>query len=635
MPSSKYKTALEDPGSKLVEVLSPDELGLFGYPGGSEVATIWKEITEFKANALDLWGLDWERHVPHPDKAKINILFQYLFGIVLWWYQLKVVYSPFSSVLVRGARGCGKTIFLALLGAIYTAFRPGGDWLAAAPTVDQVMKQHQAVLEMGLNDPEGKRDFRHLFIVDHAKHPHGRIDFRSWDQYDTGNTGMFRTVGKPNEPGELLRSTEAQLVTLDEMLRDFPSDWAVRVLQGCLRGLNNYKANREPELRNEWQKMGMRFSVEMDFDKRDKLEEEMDQFTIKNHLAKDILTLVAGNAGYPLWPYVLEQRASKGERPWYAPVWLTRDNPAYTKTQRLALEEKYADDPELLAMETEAKRPPPPGTFFTVEQMELLFDSSLDAELMDAVYRLDEDGKPDPIEGYDHKKHRDHGTYKLQFPGELGRMYLGGADGGTYMFPYRGKWVILIADVTEPPYPIVYFESGNLDRRNTGSMEPWLTRLYQILSPEIEPFYTIPRAGLYTDATGLQKDVYELAATWDAQMPVQIYGFEMSQKIGLIAKTQVLLSRGMFRSPMIEQWELELGTYTMPDKEPMAQDIVMALLALTQAVWDIKGQELQKLLGPERIKRLAEKIAYRKRQAAEQRYKHLRYGRHRELRHAR
>jgi hypothetical protein len=86
---------------------------------------------------------------------------------------------------------------------------------------------------------------------------------------------------------------------------------------------------------------------------------------------------------------------------------------------------------------------------------------------------------------------------------------------------------------------------------------------------------------------------------------------------------------------MVEQFEIELGTYMMPDKPPMSQDMVMALLALTQAVWDVKGLELRKFLGPERLKRLYEKIAYQKREARTQRYKHIRYGKGREMRHAR
>lgn len=575
-----------DRSETLLEVLTPDELRLFGYPGDDWAgAHAWREIVDFKHNAQEMFGSAWPDHVPGPKDAPINSVYLYLFGEVLWHYQLKVLYCPVTEAQTIGARGTGKTKMFGLIGGLWTAFNPGNDWMHAAPSKDQADKCYNYILADGAHGLDRGRSFMDLFIIHKKKAPFAELYFRPWDEYDDGSLAMFRSTGKPNEPGELLRSHEVGILTVDEAFRTFLSEWAILVLAGCLRGLNGWRANQKPELKRQWQSMAMEFSMSDDPEEREALEIEMDDFATRNNLAKAGLQWTGGNQSWYRWPTKKQEKAERrGQSEVYAVTWRTVDNPAFTRRQRKEIERKYADDPDTLAMELEAKRPPPPGDIYVVEQIDQLFDAELDRQVIQNTV----DGVP----GYIYATDEDHGVYRFAFPPQANRVYAGGADGGSKRIPGRGKWVIILADITdEPPFPIVYFEMGNVTHLGTGSIMPWLNRLLELTTPEHgDVYYPMAHASLYADATGLQRWVHEVAQTWT--QPVQVYPFTMPSKPGLILKSQLMLTRGVFRSPTVEQWEHELGVYEIPDNPPMEQDIIMSMLALTQAVWDFKGEGL-------------------------------------------
>lgn len=587
---SRFQEKIDDPSATLLDVLTADELKLFGYPGEG-LAHAWREVEEFKANALDLWGLSWPQHVPKARECPLNAIFLYLWREVMWTYQLCVVYSPFASAQILGARGTGKTSFFAKAGATHVGFHPGENWLGCAPSQDQADLQQQIIMSDGTFD-EDKRDFRHLFITHDRSKPHAYLEFRKWDQWDPGSTAKFRSTGKPNEPGELLRSHEVGLITVDEAFRTFLSDWAIRTVAGCLRGLNKWRANQNPRARDKWLEMAMEMDNLDTAADRERHEKKMDDFARKHNMAKLGLMWVGGNAGFFGWPYHLQQMAERGQRPWYAPTWKTKDNPAYTRSQRASLEEKFRNDPDGLAMETEAKRPPPPGQIYTLDQIDGLFSGELDAELIAAV----EAGKP----GYSRQVHEECGVYQFAFPPKRGHIYVGGGDGGTAQIPNRNKWCVMVWDISVRPFQCVYFEMGQVGNKGTGSIIPWLRKLFELCQNDRETYYPIPHAGLWVDSTGLQSHVYETAATWSWSQPVEVWGFDMQMKMPLIMKSQILLSEGLLVSPTVEQWESEMGVYDLPDSPPMEQDIVMAMLAASAAMWEFKHEELHLELSEER-----------------------------------
>lgn len=601
-----YDKRIDDPSVTLIELLTTDELKLLGVPG-QRLGDPFREINEFKRHALDLWGLNWEAHVPDPRKAGINMVYLYFWGEVLWGYQLKVTYCPFSQVQVLGARGTGKTKMFALIGATWVGMHPGNDWLAVAPTKDQVDKQYQTVIEDGRHDMQNRRDFMSLFITHHRRAPFSYLQFRRWDEYDPGSEAWFRSSGKPNEPGELLRSHECGLLTFDEAFRTYQSNWALRVVAGCLRGLNRWRANQRPDLKRQWQDMAMDLSVEDDRKKRKVIEDRMERFANRHGLAKETWSWWGGNAGYSGWPYRLQEAAKEGKRKVFAPTWYTRDNPAFTPSQREDLEAQFANDPDGLAMETEAKRPPPPGDIFGQKQIENLFDGDLDAELMESYSK--------EVPGYRLHQAEDIGIVEYALPWEPGHVYVGGGDGGTQIIPQRGKWVVMVLDVTHlPPWKVVYFRMGNLDKRDQGSHLPWLSCLYNLTNPMSEPFYPMLPRSLFADATGLQRGIFELAATYSEEEPVQLRGFNMTNKIPLIGKLQTILSMNYFKMCTVEQVEKEMGNYSMPDNPPMEQDCISAMLALAASCWYFKEQDLKRLIGPERIRQLQDRFKWQARQ---------------------
>lgn len=581
-----YDPRIDDPKATLLEVLSADELEYFGYPG-SGLSQMWQEIADFRANALDMYGLDWIYKVPTARECRLNGLIRYLWGQVLWGYQLTILYSPFASNLILGARGSGKTTAGGIIGATWTAFHPGNNWLHCGPSKDQVTKCQLVLLNDGIADPDHKRDFRHLFLIDHRTHPHPEVEFRKWDQYDPGSRAFFRTTGKPNEPGELLRSTECGALTFDEAFRAYDSMWAFQVVSGCQRGLNGWRANQKPEARDAWQEMAIDLDSCDDPDKREDMEIELDAYADRMGISKDTWSWIFGNAGFHGWPYRVQEQAQRGERPWYAATWRTKDNPAYTRRQREELIEKYADDPEQLAMEIEAKRPDPPGDIFTLHQIDRLMEEDMTAQVLAGTLKQKR--------GFDYKKSKNFGVIRYAMPASWDRVYVGGVDAGTQQIPARGKWVIVIADITERPFRIVYFEMGNLVKKDCGSMRPCLQRIADLLNPDYKHFYPMAPASLYADATGMQRDIYDVAATWSWEQPIELHGFNMQHKLPLISKFQILLSEGLFRMATVQQVEEELGNYTLPDNQPMKQDTVMAFLALSQAVWDFKGADLAEL----------------------------------------
>lgn len=634
-----------DPNKTLLELLTPDELRLNGYPG-DRYGVAWEEVADFRANALEMFGTPgWIEHVPNPRDSTLNGMMRYLTGEVLWGYQLVPIYCPIREIQILGARGTGKTMWFGLVGGLWTAMNPGNNWLHTAPSKDQAEKAFSDLIGAGMRGYHEGRSLVDLFIANVIWAPHAEITFRSWDKYDPGSLASARSTGKPNEPGELLRSFEVGLHTFDEAFRTFMSAWAKNVLGGCLRGLNEWRANQRPDLKAQWQDTAIEQTMTEDLDERERLEIANDEFAQRNGLAKNTWAIAGGNAGWHGWPYRIQRKAERnGFREVYAVTWETHWNPAFTRTQRKELERKYKDDPDTLEMELYAKRPPPPGQIYVADQVELLFDPSLDDELIKRVTSPDSDeniyiageegeerwGVSGEREGYVYRTHEDHGVYQFAFPYIEGHQYAGGADAGTRRVPERNKWVIMIADITDkPPYPIVYFETGNVTARGMGSIMPWLTRLNDLCSRDGTYYYPMMPGSLYVDATGIQKWIHEVSLTWD--QPIQIYPFSMQQKGSLILKSQLMLSKGIFRSPTVEMWESELGIYDLPDNPPMPQDIVMAFLALCQVVWDFRADGLGLYWDDEMTERAEEAYQYRIVSGAATRLT----GRQREVRNAR
>jgi len=586
----------------LEQILREDEIKLFIEA---------RRDDDFMENGYDLYGDAWEDHVPD----SINVLFQYLFGIILWRYQLSAYYTPLRDIMVHGARGSGKTDAFALILALWTAFNPGHNWLHTAPTKDQSQKAFDSIIRWGRHAQDG-RDFYNMFIVHTRLAPFPDIEIRRWDDIDPSTRFWFRSFGRQGEPMELLRSFEAGRVSADEAFRTQNSDYPLRVLAGCLRGPNHYMMARFPELREEYQDLSYDYSMAHNFDERRAIEERISRFTEEHGLTKRTKFYVFGNVGSETWEWQRFEWGLKNPSRRWSKTWVSSDNPAFSAQQRKDLAQQFEEDPDTLRVEMYAEKPVPSGDVFVAEQIGMLFDGELNREGAERY----EDGEP----GWTYKTDEKWGLIEYMKPPDINGVYAGGGDSGTGRVPHRNKWVALVARIDRykakrhrgpgeeaVPFEIVAFETGNLSRSEMGSITPWLNCLYKYTE-----VYPMPFGHFAADATGTQKDVHEVAWGSDGIIEEDVFGYDTEQwsdwrwqltdsrqrlvirplqmtaiKRKLIMQTQLILSAGLIRCPNFPILERELASYQMQDTK-IAQDTVMALTALTAVIWPIVAEDL-------------------------------------------
>lgn len=564
-----------DPADLFVDIVRDDEWALFQASFADD---------GFQQNGWDMWGPGWVDHVPNT----INAACHYLFGVIMLQYQLGAYYCPIPDVMIHGGRGCGKTDILAIANALWVSFNPGHDWLHTAITKDQAKKSYDAITRHGAWNADG-RDFMGLLVVHTREAPFPDIEIRRLDEHDRGTRCWFRSMGKVNEPVELLRSFEAGRVSADEAYRTVQTEGAIRVLAGCLRGPNHYKMAREPELAQKYQDLAFEFSMTTDPDRRDEIEELMGSFGEEHGFAKRTKLMVYGNVGPHHWEWARFDRGKKHPDERYSVTWVSRDNPYFTKVQRRQLELQFADDPAQLQVEMNATRPVPSGEVFTASQIQSLFDPALDEAALRAV---------DPIAprpGWLYKMTEKHGLIHYMKPPEPGASYVGGGDAGVQRIGVRGQWNVFVAriDLYKPenpvPFEVVYYRAGNETHKGQGSIFPWLHELQFIVAN-----YNIPAGHFAAEATGDQKNVHEVA--WDGsaydneRLVIRPLSFA-SQKRKFLMYSQMILSNGLLVGPTIQMLESEMGGYMYSDLG-LVQDNVMGLVSMCAVLWPIVSLQL-------------------------------------------
>lgn len=567
------------PESYLIDIIRDDEWELFKMGMADD---------DFILNGWDMYGPEWVDHIP----TSINAVTRYLFGIVMLRYQLGAYYCPIADVMIHGGRGCGKTDVLAIASATWTAFNPGHDWLHTAISKDQAKKSFDAIIRHG-GWAADKRDFLGLFVVHTREAPFPDIEIRQWDGNDQGTRMWFRSMGKANEPVELLRSFEAGRVTADEAFRVQHSEGAVRVLAGCLRGPNHYEMAKHPELAQEYQDLAFHFSMTNDPDERDAILETMSSFGKKHGFEKKTKLLVYGNAGPHAWEWQRFEYGQRNPDKRYSVTWTSRDNPYFTEEQRLQLELQYADDPQALEVEMNATRPLPSGNVFTAGQIQSLFSPELDEYALKAI------DPHSPRPGWIYTMHERYGLVHYMKPPAPGAAYVGAGDAGVQRVGVRGQWVVFVArtDQWDPknpgPFEIVYYRVGNMTPGQQGSILPWLRELLFITEA-----YNIPIGHFAAEATGDQKNVHEVA--WDSsvhekqRMIVRPLNFS-GQKRKFLMWTQILLTNGLLVSPTIRLLESEMASYEVQDLG-LVQDHVMSLASLSAVIWPFVADVLDPAL---------------------------------------
>jgi len=156
------------------------------------------------------------------------------------------------------------------------------------------------------------------------------------------------------------------------------------------------------------------------------------------------------------------------------------------------------------------------------------------------------------------------GVVKWEMPYDAQRVYLLASDPGTASPPKRNTPVVMVWDVTEMPYTLVYFDwaSGN------GSYFPWLASFKYAL----EKYRPILRG---IDATGTQKAIDELVFEREG-ISIDSVNFA-SDKTGMLNALKLLFQNHELRYPYIKGLRHQLRTYKLPDKD-LTQDIVSAMM---------------------------------------------------------
>lgn len=586
-----------DPDLLLTDVLTADELVLLGVPpfglGGQGYPGIATSEEDFRLNALDMYGEDWINHAP----TKINGAFKYLFDCILFpRTQLPIWHSPIDDIQLHGARGSAKTFGMALIGALYGALYPGNDVLHLSLSKDQVALARDIVEQYGgarrhnMGAPYGIRNFMRLFSVRSVGSPQAEINLRSWDDDDPGTAIMYRSVG--NVIGARIRSIRAGAILFDEALREYDDDWHIRVVAGCRLGANNWKLNKMPEVKAQYEAYIEQLSYAFTAEEQEAIKEKTDALIEDNDAERKGSLVVYGNVGPEEWMWQRYEEGVENSFRWSV-TWESKDNPATTKKQIEALVRQFGDDDEASDMEVKAKRPPPRSDTFTLQHRKGLLDLNYSARVRQEY----EDGTP----GYLYETLERHGLYRFAVPPVPGAVYAGAGDPGNDHAPGRNSWCVFVVRIDQIPFEMAYFEWGNfkgVPGHIKGSIKPWLRCVYKVIQT-----YPMLPDHFAAEASSTQRNIHEIA--WDSELfwkdlggarvtrqRLAVKPLSMSVVKPLLRnKLTLMLTQdgGLFHFPHIKGLARQMNNYKASEDKPtsrLAQDLIQGLFALADVTWE-------------------------------------------------
>ena len=235
----------------------------------------------------------------------------------------------------------------------------------------------------------------------------------------------------------------------------------------------------------------------------------------------------------------------------------TWDNTQLTEEQVEAMKAEYP--PEMIDVEMGGMFPDYGVTMFPPGHL----NQCLDQSLYDAAYiALNPEEDSPVLPGYQIHEDPRHGITLFELPPKPGRTYVMAGDPGSGNYPNRGAAGVMVADVTEKPYKLVYFHwvSGN------GSINPFLQSFRRAID-----IYNPPLRGI--DATGTQKWIDEIAFT---NLGIQTDRINFNaDKDGMLNNLAYDVTNHLWRIPPIKGLLRQAGTYTREEDKKIPQDLVM------------------------------------------------------------
>jgi hypothetical protein len=380
-------------------------------------------------------------------------------------------------------------------------------------------KHAELAFDMVMSWVEGNPKLEHQ-IHDISHRPFRQITFNNFSSYD------FRTAGKN---ARFIRGSEYDRINHDEAGLDFDGE-AIGVLRGRLRGTRPDGENTPRTAR---------------------------------------LDVTTSPTDAP-W---LRERFEKGDKTStsYDPRLYrslrvaTWDNPYLTKLQVEAMKAEYPTD--LLNVEM--------GGFFPDYRFSMFPQghvlACVDQGLYDAAFtalnplEADEFSTELPKKGYVLEEDPRHGIIHFEIPPKPGRVYISAGDPGAGEYPKRNAPCVMVADITEKPFRVVYFDWGS----GKGSYNPFL-RSYKYAIDTYAPVLK----GI--DATGPQKGIDELAFENNGIATDKV-NFT-SDKSALLNSLVMDITNHNWAYPPIKGLTKQLSSYTEElDRKKGAQDIVMTM----------------------------------------------------------
>jgi hypothetical protein len=426
------------------------------------------------------------------------------------WHHWNIMNTTFVAGIATG-----KTTIVAASSLIDCISQPYYYALNTSVTA----KQAELAFDMVMGWVEGNPKLEHL-IHDISHRPFRSITFQNYARYD------FRTAGKN---ARFIRGSEYDRINYDEAGLDFYGD-AIGVLRGRLRGTRP------------------------------------DGFNTPRAARLDVTTS-------PTDAPWLRERFDKGWKraPEFDPRLYrslrvaTWDNPFLTKMQVEAMKAEYP--PNLLDVEMGGHFPDYGFSMFPQSHVNACVDQGLYDAAFSALYpqEADPDSTALPKKGYKLDEDPRHGIIFFELPPEPGRVYIAAGDPGAGEYPKRNAPCVAVADITEKPFRLVYFDWGS----GRGSYNPFL-RSYKYAIDR----YTPVLKGI--DATGPQKGIDELAFE-NQGISTDKINFT-TDKNAILNSLVMDITNHNWAYPPIKGLQKQLSSYTLEgDKKKDPQDIVMTL----------------------------------------------------------
>jgi len=455
-------------------------------------------------------------------KGGFHLASRWYLGFDPLWYQYSFHQSNVPNQTLIAGIASGKTTGVAASYFVDCISIPYFRALNTSVTA----KQAELPFEMISTWIEDNKRVEHL-IDNVSLRPYPTISFAS------GAEWVFRTMGKD---ARFIRGEEYDRINVDEAGLDYSGE-AIKVLRGRLRGQ-----------RPDGTKRMARMDVITSPTDAPWLRERFDK-GVKGHSTADL-------------KHYFSMRIT------------TYMNTRLDPEQIRLMEAEYSD--EMIDIELNGIFPDYGMSMFPKSHIDAITDQSI----LDAVYEAlnPESGKPK--KGYVIEDHPRYGTLKLELPYVPGHTYIAAGDPGQDAPPKRNAPCVMVADVTQKPYTVVYFDwiSGK------GSYSPFL-QSYKYCLEKYNPVLK----GM--DTTGTQKAIDELAFE---NVGISIDGINFqSNKDAMLNSLSMAITNHDFRIPMIKGLIRQLKGYQRDD-DKIPQDIVMTmcqLAYLARSAPDEEGNE--------------------------------------------